>query len=331
MGLRIEQKIVIVQRATRLAGLRKRYATVGQAQFLMERALDQEAMRQEGKVRAAPRRDEEAAIYEYQREDDLYRSAIAQLRRDLHGVLPIQVLDREMLPNYLFGPADVVVTVGQDGLVANTAKYALGLPIVAVNPDPLRFDGILLPFRVHQARQAVLRALEGTARTRKVTLAEAAMSDGQKLLAFNDFFIGSATHVSARYRIAFGNHTEPHSSSGVLVSTGAGSTGWLSSVFNMAAGLAPLMGGAPSPAQAVRLPWDDRRLIFVVREPFVSKASSAQLVSGTIGPGQELVLESQMPSGGVVFSDGIETDFIEFTSGKIVHIRAAAEHATLVV
>jgi hypothetical protein len=327
----VEQKIVLVRRATRLQGLRAKYATVAQAAFLMERALDQEEFQKAGRARMAPKRAEDAAIYDYRREDEIYQVAVEQLRKDLHGILPIQVLDREMLPNYLFGPQDVVVTVGQDGLVANTAKYALGLPIVAVNPDPQRFDGILLPFRVEQARSAVLRALEGNAKTRRVTLAEAVMSDGQKLLAFNDFFVGSHSHVSARYRIEFGEHSEPHSSSGVLVSTGAGSTGWLSSIFNMAAGLAPLLGPTKLPPKTMKLPWEDRRLIFVVREPFVSKSSAAEIVSGTIETGKELVLESQMPSGGVVFSDGIESDFIEFNSGKILHIHAAEQHATLVV
>src|SRR5213078_2433217 len=96
--------------------------------------------------------------------------------------LPVQTVDRDFLPNFLFGPRDVVVTVGQDGLVANTAKYAVGLPIVAVNPDPRRIDGILLPFHVAQARAAVRSVLQGNAHYREVTLAEASLDDGQKLL-----------------------------------------------------------------------------------------------------------------------------------------------------
>ena len=34
---------------------------------------------------------------------------------------------------------DIVVVVGQDGLVANTLKYLQGQPVIAVNPD--RSDG----------------------------------------------------------------------------------------------------------------------------------------------------------------------------------------------
>lgn len=332
---RADQKIVIVRRETRLQKLRQKFATVAQAEFLMDRAQEQEMLRKTGKVRrrSGAQAGEARSIDEYKQEDENYQSAIDRLRQDLYGLLPIQLLDREMLPNYLFGPADVVVTVGQDGLVANTAKYAADLPIVAVNPDPKRFDGILLPFKPEQARSAVVRAIEGKAKVRQVTMAEARLANGQALLAFNDLFVGCASHISARYRIEFEARAEPQSSSGVLIATGAGSTGWLSSIFNMAAGLKSIASGMPSAVNAApfKMAWEDPRLVFVVREPFKSRSTSAGIVSGTIAPGRELLLESHMPSGGVIFSDGIESDFLDFNSGSIVRIRAAERHARLVV
>ena len=60
----------------------------------------------------------------------------------------VQTVDRSFLPNFVFAPEDTVVTLGQDGLVANTLKYLDGQPVVGVNPDPERWDGRLLPFRV---------------------------------------------------------------------------------------------------------------------------------------------------------------------------------------
>ena len=329
MATHADRKIVLVRRATRLDGLRQRYATVGQARFLMERSDDQEQLRRTGNVRA--RSGPSDAFADVEREDATYRAAVDRLEKELAELLPVQVLDRELLPTYLFGPADVVVTVGQDGLVANTAKYTVGLPLIAANPDPARFDGVLLPFRVPQVRAAVLLTLAGRANVRRVTLGEALLGDGQRLLAFNDFFVGSRTHVSARYRIEFAGRSEAHSSSGVLVSTGAGSTGWLSSVFNMAAGLGGLAATPAVPVAAPKLPWDDRRLAFVVREPFVSRTSAAGIVSGLIAAGHELVLRSDMATDGVLFSDGVEKDHLAFTSGTVARIRAAKDQATLVV
>ena len=222
-----------------------------------------------------------------------------------------------------------MVTLGQDGLVANTAKYVGKQPVVAVNPDPERFDGILLPFLPGQTGRALEEVISGKCRIRSVTLAEACLNDGQRLLAFNDLFLGAQTHVSARYRIRWAKAEEPQSSSGVLVSTGAGSTGWVSSVFNMASGVAALAGGHT--VKPMRLDWEDRRLLFVVREPFISRHSKAGIVAGIVEHQQTLELDSLMPSGGVIFSDGVEADFLQFNSGSSVIVRAAAETAQLVV
>ena len=302
------EKLVVVTRRTRLDELVARFNTPGQARFYIEHAGGD--------------------FGEYEREHDAYQRALERVRREVEFGLPRQFLDRGLLPTYTFGPVDLVVTLGQDGLVANSAKYAGTQPIIGVNPDPARFDGILLPFTPAEARVAVAKVLEGHAATRSVTLAEAVLGDGQRLLAFNDLFIGAGSHISARYLLRAGERDEVQSSSGVLVSTGAGSTGWMSSVFNMAAGVARFTGGQSG--AAMRLDWEDRRLLYAVREPFRSRHSAADLVAGLVEPGEELVLESRMPSGGMIFSDGIETDFLDFNAGAVARIRAASRRAVLV-
>jgi hypothetical protein len=97
----------------------------------------------------------------------------------------------------------------------------------------------------------------------------------------------------------------------------------------MAAGVSAFRGGKPG--SALRLKWEDERLVFVVREPFSSRHSHASVVAGLVEPRQELRLESQMPSGGVIFSDGIEADFLDFNSGTIASVHAASQRARLVV
>jgi NAD kinase len=303
------EKVVVVTRKTRLVELIERFNTRAQAKFYIEHAGGD--------------------FGEYEAEDAAYRRALEIVRRAMEVGLKIQVLDRGLVPSYAFLPGDVVVTLGQDGLVANVAKYAAGQPIVAVNPDPSRFDGILLPFLAEEAGRALARTLEGRQTTRAVTLAEARLADGQRLLAFNDLFVGARTHVSARYRLRWKSAEEAQSSSGVLVSTGAGSTGWLSSVFQMVSGVATWAGGAP--LRPLRFEWEDPRLVFVVREPFVSRHSSASIVTDVIAPGEHLVVESAMPVGGVIFSDGVEADHLAFDSGATVTIGAAPEAAHLVV
>jgi NAD kinase len=303
------EKIVLVTRKTRLEELVERFNTQAQAKFYIEHAGGD--------------------FSTYLSEHDAYGRSLESVRRAIETGLKIQVMDRSLVPNYVFSKSDVIVALGQDGLVANTAKYVGGQPLLGVNPDVARFDGILLPFQPDNLRVNLERTLAGKSRVRSVTLAEARLNDGQRLLAFNDLFIGASSHVSARYSVTFGGKRENHSSSGIIVSTGAGSTGWLSSIFNETTGILTFLGG--SSVKPLRMEWEDERLLFVVREPFVSRHSEAAIVAGAVTSHTALVLESQMPTGGVIFSDGVEADHLEFNSGAIVNIRTATEKANLIV
>ena len=321
--------IALVTRQTRLRLLQHRWGTHGNVAFniltnrrAQARAQDLEMIRQ-AEVEA------NAEFSDLQQEDLGYQQVIKQLQGELDFGLSVQMVDRNFLPNFDFSRFEVVVVVGQDGLVANAAKYVGRVPIVAVNPDPDRFDGVLLPFQVREARSAVDRVLRGRFTERGVTLAQVTLQDGQRLLAFNDLFVGASSHISARYTLRLGERVEAQSSSGMIISTGAGSTGWMSSVLNMARGVAQAVGkpwNVPT-----TLDWEDRALLWAVREPFVSRTSQANLVFGRIATDADLVIESNMSAGGVIFSDGVESDFLEFNNGSIATIGVAEQQARLVV
>ena len=304
------EKIVLVTRKTRLEELVERFNTRAQAKFYVEHSG--------GDFSA------------YVDEDDTYRHALETVRRSIETGLKIQVMDRSLVPTYVFAKTDLIATLGQDGLVANTAKYVRGQPILAVNPDPRRFDGVLLPFQPAIVRPNLERVLASQARMRSITLAEARLKDGQRLLAFNDLFVGAQSHISARYRIQYGGQAEEQSSSGIIVSTGAGSTGWLSSIFHQTSGVVAFLGGGPL-KPAPRLAWEEQQLLFVVREPFLSRHSQIGIVAGAVAPNQPLAVESQMPVSGVIFSDGVEADHLDFNSGATASIGIAPERANLVI
>jgi NAD kinase len=307
------EKIVLVTRKTRLEGLIERFNTAGQARFYLEHGGGDFNL--------------------YQKEHETYQAAVSTLRSALQQLSKVQQIERNLLPNFLFSESDIVVTIGIDGLVANTAKYLDGQPLVAVNPDPAHIDGVLLPFDVPSAVSAIRNVLKGAFRSRKISMAETSLNDGQSLLAFNDFFVGVKSHVSARYLIEIHGNKERHSSSGLIVSTGVGSTGWLSSAFNMAGGI---LSGTQSASHEGSLPsskfdWEEEKLAYVVREPFVSKTSSANIVFGYVTPNTPLVIRSEMPEGGVIFSDGVEADFLAFNSGSVATITLAKKKTNLVV
>lgn len=332
--------MAVVTRETRMQGLKNRWATARNAAFRMNYAAEHEIERRRKQLskKKQPAIDELAladianALVDDENladEDENYQLAVDELLREIDLGFPVKSVDRKLVSNFDFGRCVAVIVIGQDGLVANTAKYADKLPIIGVNPEPARYDGELLPFNISKARRTLQRVLKGNFRSREVTLGLVETNDGQRMLAFNDFFLGARSHVSARYTLEVGSQTEDQSSSGLLVSTGAGSTGWMSSVFNMARGLSRTFGETLE--STVSMDWEDRRLFWAVREPFISQESSADSVAGFIEEGDELIVGSQMANNGVIFSDGIESDCIEFNAGTIARFSISEQRANLVV
>jgi hypothetical protein len=148
-------------------------------------------------------------------------------------------------------------------------------------------------------------------------MVEARTDDGQVLVALNEIYVGHASHQSARYRLelADGRH-ERHSSSGVLVGTGTGATGWCRSAW--------LERRSP-----LRLPGpEEPRLCWFVREAWPSPATGTEHTEGDVGPGQRLSVIAQ--SDLVAFGDGIEGDALTLTWGQRVSLGLSPRRLRLV-
>ncbi|MFI0430690.1 sugar kinase [Mariniflexile sp. HMF6888] len=298
---------IIVKSKTRLESLIERFNTKSQAKFYIERLGGN--------------------FDEYEIEDEIFKDSLNSLQTQLSKVIKNKTIDRQYVSSYIFSKKNIIIVIGQDGLVANTAKYSDNLPIIAVNPDVERYDGILLPFNVSNFIQGVENVLNNKYQSKIMSFAEAKLNDGQRLLAFNDLFIGASSHVSARYKISFKNKTEQHSSSGIIISTSAGSTGWLSSIFNMAYGVTNMFDKNLTLKQPKL---KEKDLLFAVREPFKSIRTQTEMTVGIIR-NSTLTIESFMPNNGIIFSDGIEKDFLNFNSGSIATIGIAKETANIVM
>jgi NAD kinase len=305
-----DRKVILVTRHSRLDDLLVRFNTREQARFYVEHLG--------------------ADFADYVAEHETYQAA----RREVVGVLEkhgrFQVIDRAFVPNFMFAARDVVLALGQDGLVANTLKYLDGQPLAGINPDPGRWDGVLLPWQPKAVSEALPAVLADAVKLRNVTMGVARLADGQRLYAVNDFFVGPKSHTSARYEIRLNDRREIQSSSGIIVSTGLGSTGWMRSVVTGSCAVASEATNHAVSWKFSGWPWDERRLRFAVREPFPSRSSSATLICGTVGERQYLVVTSQMAENGVIFSDGMEADFLSFNAGTTVEIGVAERIGKLV-
>lgn len=301
-----DRKVVLIIRRTRLQELIAQYNTEGQAAFVIEsRGQDFKA---------------------YQEESTVYLKAVAEVEAKLQRCARVHILDRDFLPNFIFGPEDIVVVVGPDGLVANTLKYLKGQPLIAINPDPQRIDGVLLPFEVNNISAIFADVVRQSYQSKHITMAKATLNDGQELIAVNDLFIGPRFQISARYELTVDDHKEEQSSSGVIVSTGLGSTGWLKSVIAGAMGIAGRSNVSKNP-----IPWDADYLTYAVREPFASQTTATELVFGELRRQSDMRIASRMAVNGVIFSDGIVDDYIDFNIGAEAQLSLAERQGVLVV
>ena len=296
------ERVVIVTRPSRLQILLERHGTLGQAQFYL--------------------RSRGHAIEPLQQEHARLQLALATVKARLPVERKRTEVDRSELDRFLFDEDDLVVMVGQDGLVANSAKYLSGQLVAGVNPDASLYEGVLCPFSADE-----LGELLGYASGRDDAqyciearcMARARREDGQQLLALNDIFIGHGTHQSARYRLLYSGSEERQSSSGIICSTGTGSTGWARSIV-MQRGIEEQL---PQPV--------DNRLAWFVREPWPSVSTGADLNFGYCAPGSPLIIISEMGSGGVIFADGMESDRLEFLEGMSVEISPAERTLNMIM
>lgn len=293
----VPPRAVVVTRPSELALLLQRHGTRGQARFFLESRG--------------------------QRLEDL-EAVDAVLQHALHAALAAIPSDwrrarvsRAELDRFLFEPEDVVVAVGQDGLVANVARYLRGQPVIGVNPSRRLYDGVLARHTPESTGKLMVAAAAG-ADCEERTMVEARTPDGQVLRALNEIFVGHRSHQSARYRLDFQGRSERHSSSGLIVCTGTGATGWARSVSLRREGCPPL----PDPRS--------RDLVLLVREPWLGVGTGTTLADARFGPDAALEVLSEMNEGGVVFGDGIEDDRLELNWGQRVRVGVAETGLRLV-
>ncbi len=301
---KLGQKIILIVKQTPLEEMVAKHNTKAQTAFYIKS------------------RGDDFSYYEAQ--DIQYQTALKTVEAELRQMGRVQILERDFLAHFIFAQDDIVVVLGQDGLVANVIKYLDKQPVIAINPDPQRYDGILLPFKIHDLK-IVADVIRGHYQRKTITMAMAKLNDGQELLAVNDFYIGPRYPISARYQLNINGYSENQSSSGLIVSTGLGSTGWLKSIVIGAAGI---LGQDEQPPQ---FDWDSRYLYYVVREPFPSQTTGTSLVYGKIDETMDFNLTSQMANDGVIFSDGMIEDSINFNTGVSVEISLATQQGYLVI
>ncbi len=285
-------QIVLVVKKTDYEQLVLRHASVTQATF----ALGQKGDRLET----------------YARAHEAYERAILAIRMHLPKQIPLEVIDQERSTLYPWRKGQLVIVCGPDGLFVNLAKSITDQPVIAVNPDPTRVSGKIMLHAPSDVGGLVKKVIDDTVQIVPITLGKVTTNDGQELYAVNDFLVGRNDQRAARYVIECEGRKEQQCSSGVIVAAPLGATGWIKSVMDMVRALA----GTSGPAWPLFTGWNERKLAFVVREPFASVDTGTSLLKGYVSGGNsKLVIRSLMPDGGVILSDGMTDTQIDFGTG----------------
>lgn len=283
-------RAVVVHRRSELAELVDRHGTRGQVEFfLRSRGRD---------------------LADVQARHDALDDALHVVRAAVPPDWRRADVERGDLHRFAFDPQDVCLVVGPDGLVANTAKYLRDQLVVGVDPEPGRNAGVLVRHRPAAVADALADVTRGAGVVEGRALVRAVLDDGSSLDALNDVYVGHVGHQSARYVLTSPDGSERQSSSGVVVSTGTGSTGWATSL-------------ARGRADAPRLPQPaEDALAWFVREAWPSPTTGAGRTAGRLERRQQLTLVVESDAL-VLFGDGLEADRLTATWGQTVTLGVA--------
>lgn len=308
----MQNRFILIARRPRAATIRDTYASAQLAKFIMA---------------------EKGESYEqYANEEAILKDAIRRIKSVASDFGPVLEIERHLLPATPLSHLDSLIAIGQDGLVANTLRYSGEIPIIGVNPDPTSYEGTLLPFSVELAIEYLKNRPENDI-CEEITLAEGTFSNGSRVKAANDIFIGKADHSSSLYKIHHGGREEHHSSSGIIVSTPMGASGWQRSIVEGSLKILSTLTESPLPVMR-DIPASASKkgaLRFWVREPWPSLKSQSTLVTGTITPKATLTVTSEMGEGGIVFADGMQADSYPFPAGESLMISPSDTKGRIVI
>lgn len=296
------QRVVLLHRMSLYDALLARHATHGQVVFfLKQRGLSVDALYQDHLAQQA---------------------CMREVNQQIPGTWRYANVERSQLDRFDFLPEDLVVVIGQDGLVPNVSKYLTGQQVIGFDPACIR-PGLSQQLMVNhhhtQASQLFKQFEHAELAIQRRTMLEAQLDDSQCMTALNEIFIGHMSHQSAKYDISYRQQREHQSSSGIIVASGTGSSGWMSSLNSLS-------------SNPLTLPHPEEDFIsFRVREPWLSGHTATGINAGTIRYGEQLEVVSKMETQGVIFGDGIEQDFLTFDWGQQVSLRAAPQSLNICI
>lgn len=276
--------------------------------------LKQTAMSQGGRAAALARQGDAtakrllAADAEHNRTVDEIRRALRK-RKITFSECPLVELDARMKGQLAI--ADFVVSIGGDGTALGASHYVRRGAMIGVNSAPGDSVGHFCSVQRRNFAERLDAVLNGE--WKPVELARLLITlDGKPLseLALNDVLIAHDCPASTtRYLIRIGESEEEQRSSGLWISTAAGSTAGIGSA-----------GGKKMPRRS-------KRIQYLIRELYREPNRNYRFTRGFLDPGETITIASKMAQG-ELYIDGARTLY-PFPFGTRAQIKTAEESLRL--
>jgi len=182
---------------------------------------------------------------------------------------------------------DLILSVGGDGTLLEVSRYAGDTPVLGVNSDPTRSTAFFCAADRDTIGQRFGDLLNDALKLTRLTRLQLTINDQPlPFYALNDLLIAHFNPAAmAVYDLTIGDENERQKSSGIWLSTAAGST----------AGIRAAGGRV--------LPLHSRKRQYLVREPYAGNGQRYRLLKGMVPPGAAIEVTSRMRRGRV-FIDG---------------------------
>ncbi len=211
---------------------------------------------------------------------------------------------------------DLVIAFGGDNSFQYVSHYVGETPIMGINSDPSRSVGALCAWSVSNLADAI-NAINSAKYAIENWITLQAEIDGVPLMpATSEYFFGEDRRKDmSRHVMIYRGKRFEQKNSGIVIATGAGSTGWYDSA------------GRYIFQKSNKVPKTEQRAVFVITEPYHPKADD--VLAGELLPGEELVLYSLNDAKGYATADSWEE--YDFSRGKKAVIKISDKPLRVVV
>lgn len=189
--------------------------------------------------------------------------------------------------------ASLVISLGGDNHFQYVSHFVDGTPVVGINSDPKLSEGALDGLLASEYEQLARRLTKDDFEIEEWGRIQVVLN-GKKLpvLAVSEVYMGESHRCyMSRHLLEYRGKVEHQKCSGLVIATGAGSTGWYDSACRFRF------------PKGNRFPKTEQKLCFVACEPYHGKLSGTKIVDGTLKASEVLRVRSLNDTTGILSID----------------------------